>query len=144
MGFFQNLFGDAAIDNISYEISENINGLFHPSSGSSDELWYMASMNLKAFYSWLTAIRGSSNIKEKTSEWIDLLTEQVEKFTVGPKTYEDLTEAEFKNLVTLSQVYVYCVQFHYIPLKGNMQHPTKKFYSKFIYDLYVKTFEKAR
>jgi hypothetical protein len=29
-------------------------------------------------------------------------------------------------------------------LKGNMQHPTKKFYSKFIYDLYVKTFEKAR
>ena len=143
MGFFQNLFGDAATDNISYEITENINGLLHPSSSSSDELWYMASMNLKAFYSWLIAIRDSSNIKEKTPKWIDLLTEQVEKFAVAPKTFEELTEREFKSLVTLSQVYVYCVQFNFIPLKNNMQHPTRKFYSKFIYDLYLKTFEKV-
>jgi len=143
MGFFQNLFGDAATDNISYEITENIKGLLHPSSSSSDELWYMASMNLKAFYNWLIAIRDSSNIKEKTPKWIALLTEQVEKFAVAPKTFEDLTERKFKNLVTLSQVYVYCVQFNYIPLKDNMQHPTRKFYSKFIYDLYLKTFEKV-
>ena len=31
MGFFQNLFGDAAADNISFEITENIKGLLYSS-----------------------------------------------------------------------------------------------------------------
>jgi len=143
MGFFQNLFSDSRTDNISYEITENIKGLLHPSSHSSEDLWYMATMNLKAFYNWLVAVRDSSNIIEKTPKWIDLLTEQVENFAVAPKAFEELTERDFKNLVTLSQVYVYCVQFNDIPLKGNMQHPTRKFYSKFVYELYLKTFEKV-
>jgi hypothetical protein len=146
MGFFTSLFGDGATDNISIEISQNIKGLLHTNSKfymDPEEVWYTALGNVKAFHNWLIAVRDSGNIKEKTTRWIDLLIDEVAVFTIASKTYKELTQSEFHKLVTLSQVYAYCVQFQYIPLRGNMNHPTKKFYSEIIYKIYVKTLAKV-
>ena len=142
MGFIQNFFGAASADNISIEISQNVKELL--SVPFSEELWYMANTNVIAFTNWLVGIRNSDNIIEQSSEWIDLLTEEVHEFIANPKLWYEFDGEEIDKLVTLSQVYAYCVKFQYIPIKNNKYHPTKKVNSKNIYDYFEKTWVKVQ
>lgn len=149
MGFLRDLFGKNEIDHAVTEITRNIFGLINPHSKyhmEPFEYWYGVSMNIKGFYFWLTTVRGTNNIHEKTNKWIDLLLEMITTShdIVLEKSVEETLEMEnyeriLTHILTISQVYSYCVQLNYIPMLNNMPHPSMGFHSKFIYDVCTKT-----